>query len=173
LGTTGEYNARAEKSVEKHQPFRAHNMNVWVLYESQWGNTAQLAIAMAQEMARSDHVRLFLANQAGAPTELELLLVGIPSHRHSRPYCVLDWVRRLPAGSLAGVRFSVFDIRYVQFRWFEFSMAHKIGRALLRKGGKYAGPPESFFLTGHKGPLAEGEIQRACAWAVKLIQRPS
>jgi hypothetical protein len=148
-------------------------MNVWILYESRLGNTAQLATAMVQEMARSERVRLLLASQAGAPSGVELLLVGIPSHRNSRPNCVLDWLRRLPVGALTGVRVSVFDIRFTPPRWFEFSMLHKIGRALLRQGGKYASPPESFFLAGPEGPLAEGEIQRACAWAVKMIQRPS
>lgn len=146
-------------------------MNVWVLYESRLGNTAQLAEAMAQAMTQWARVRLLTVNQADTPSGVHLLLIGIPSHRHSRPNGALDWVRRLPSGALNGVWVSVFEIRYEPLRWLQVSPTWKIGRALLRRGGRYAAPPESFFLTGHEGPIAEGEILRGCAWATQMIHR--
>lgn len=144
-------------------------MNVWIIYESRLGNTAQLAMAIAQAVARTDRVQVMAASKAGVPRGVELLLIGIPSHRHRAPDCVLEWVRRLPAGGLAGVHMSVFDIRYQPLRWFESSIAHKIGRKLLRLGATYACMPESFFLNGHEGPLPDEELQRACSWAQNMI----
>lgn len=145
-------------------------MNVWILYESRLGNTAQLADKIAQAMVRSARVRLLSASQAGIPTGVDLLLIGVPSHRHSRPDAVFDWLRRLPVAALNGVKFSVFDVRFMPSRWFQTSTAIKVGRAILRRGGQYACPPESFYLSGHEGPLAEGEQQRAIGWASHMVR---
>ncbi len=145
-------------------------MNVWILYESRLGNTAQLATQIAQAMVRSERVRLLQASQAGIPTGVDLLLIGVPSHRHSRPDAVFDWLRRLPESALNGVRFSVFDVRFSLSRWFQVSIAWKVGRAVQRRGGQFASPPESFYLSGHEGPLAEGELQRAISWAFHMVR---
>jgi flavodoxin len=145
-------------------------MNVWIIYESRLGNTAQLAMVIAQALARSERVQVLAAGKAGVPRGVELLLIGIPSHRHRSPDSVLEWLRRLPAGGLAGVHVSVFDIRYQPLRWFESSVAHKIGRKMLRLGAAYATLPESFFLTGHEGPLPEEEVQRARSWAQNMLR---
>ena len=144
-------------------------INIWVLYESRLGNTSRLAAAIAQSLARSERVRLLSATQAGVPAGVQLILIGVPSHRNSKPNCVFDWLRRLPNGSLKGIPFSVFDLRYTPQRWFEFSITWKIGRAIQRQGGRYAGSPETFFLSGHEGPVADGEIHRACAWANQIL----
>jgi hypothetical protein len=144
-------------------------MNVWIVYESRLGNTARLAAAMAQAMAQSDRVQLLAASQAGVPSGVQLLLVGIPGHRSSRPDRVLAWLRQLPAGALKGVWISVFEIRFSRPRWFEFSMGWKISRMLLHHGAKHASSPECFFLSGHEGPMAEGEVQRACTWATQML----
>ena len=144
-------------------------MNVWIVYESRLGNTARLAAAMAQAMAQSDRVQLVAASQAGVPSGVQLLLVGIPGHRNSRPDRVLAWLRQIPAGALKGVWISVFEIRFTRPRWYEFSMAWKISRVLLHLGAKHARSPESFLLSGREGPMAEGEVQRACAWATQLL----
>jgi len=40
----------------------------------------------------------------------------------------------------------------------------------LRKlGGKRIAAPETFFMAGREGPLEEGEIERARAWARMLV----
>jgi hypothetical protein len=46
--------------------------------------------------------------------------------------------------------------------------APKIARALEKKGGTLAGPPGGFYVTGGEGPLKEGEVERAAAWAQGL-----
>jgi hypothetical protein len=41
-------------------------------------------------------------------------------------------------------------------------VAKVIGKAV---GGQRAAPPEGFIVLGMKGPLKEGEVERAVAWA--------
>ena len=41
----------------------------------------------------------------------------------------------------------------------------KISKALKNKGGTVVEQPAGFFVTGGEGPLKDGEIERAAAWA--------
>ena len=42
-------------------------------------------------------------------------------------------------------------------------------KALEKKGGTLAGSPGGFYVTGGEGPLKEGEVERAAAWAKGLV----
>ena len=46
--------------------------------------------------------------------------------------------------------------------------APKIAKMLEKKGGTLVGPPGDFLVTGGEGPLKEGEVERAAAWAKGL-----
>jgi hypothetical protein len=46
--------------------------------------------------------------------------------------------------------------------------ASTIAKTLEKKGGKLAVPAEGFFVTGEQGPLKDGELERAAAWARKV-----
>jgi hypothetical protein len=83
-------------------------------------------------------------------------------------------VRGLPSGSLAGVHVAAFDTRIsmedtdsgvlrAMVKVFGYA-AKPIGKALQRKGGAEAAPPEGFFVTGTEGPLKDGELERAAEW---------
>ena len=85
-------------------------------------------------------------------------------------------VNGLPSEVLRGVATATFDTR---LRWPVFlsgSAARGIARALERKGSRLVAPPESFFVNGREGPLAEGELERAGSWAetlaLKLLAGP-
>jgi len=44
----------------------------------------------------------------------------------------------------------------------------------MRKlGGKRVARPETFFVAGREGPLFDGELERAQAWAAALIAQPA
>jgi len=43
--------------------------------------------------------------------------------------------------------------------------APRIARSLERSGGNLLAPPEGFVVLGMKGPLKEGELERAAGWA--------
>ncbi len=155
---------------QKEVKTAAKEMNVWIVYESKLGNTAELAAQLNQAMVRSERICLLQADQARTPEDIDLLLIGVPGHRHSRPDAIFDWLQRIPPYALHGVRFSVFDVRLTPLRRFQTSSARKLGRAILRHGGRYASPPESFYLAGPEGPLAEGELQRALFWTYQMVQ---
>jgi flavodoxin I len=48
--------------------------------------------------------------------------------------------------------------------------AGRIARNLKGKGGTLVASPEGFFVTGTKGPLREGELERAAGWAKGILE---
>jgi len=49
--------------------------------------------------------------------------------------------------------------------------ATRIANDVKRKGGTVVVPPEGFSVEGTKGPLNDGEVERAGTWAKALASR--
>lgn len=88
------------------------------------------------------------------------------------------FLKTLPSGSLKGVRVAAFDTRAdVQevnsriltlfVKLFGYA-AEPIAARLVKKGGTQALPPAGFFVNGKEGPLKDGELERAAAWAQQI-----
>lgn len=148
-------------------------MNTLIIYDSTFGNTAQLAQAMADKLGEHGSARIALANEAGL-TEMEgidLLLVGGPTQRHGVSPAIKALLERLPRRSLRGVGAAAFDTRYHMAAWKSGSAAHRIASRLKRTGASLLVEPESFFVAEREGPLEEGELERAAYWAEEIYQQ--
>lgn len=142
-------------------------MKALVVYDSQYGHTEQIALAIGEAIGgRVQHV------SAVRPEDLkgfDLLIAGSPTHG--------GWytpeVKGLLEASLAleGIDVAAFDTRTDSFwnRIFRFGYAApRIARSLQGSGGHLLAPPEGFVVEGTKGPLREGELARAARWAKGL-----
>jgi flavodoxin I len=148
---------------------RNNSMKTLVVYDSVYGNTQAIAEAIAS--ALPGDVRLQAASAANA-SDLQpgdLLIVGAPTQGGRPTEAAQRFLERLAAGSLAGVRAAGFDTRLTA-RWVRIFgyAAPKIADALKQKGGMPAASPGGFFVKGKEGPLVEGEVERAAAWAREL-----
>lgn len=145
-------------------------MTTLVVYDSVYGNTQKVAEAIGAAIATD--VRVVRANEA-SPSSLAtggLLVVGAPTQGGRPTPPIQEWLTKLPQESLKGVKVAAFDTRYSGrfVKVFGFA-ADKISEALAAKGGTPASPPQAFFVGGKKGPLKEGELERAAQWAKELI----
>jgi len=52
-----------------------------------------------------------------------------------------------------------------------FSAGQKLASRLRKLGGQPIVPPQTFHVEAKEGPLYEGEIERAQAWAVSILER--
>jgi hypothetical protein len=169
-------------------------MKAVVVYESMWGNTRQVAEAVADGLRESAEVAVHPVAEA-APGELEsvdLLVVGGPTHAHGmasrwshkaaledkkHPEAHLepgvegpalrDWFRDL--GEAADARGAAFDTRFDKPKALTGSAARGIAHRLRRHGYTLVGE-ESFIVEDSAGPLREGELERARAWGKELVQ---
>lgn len=148
-------------------------MRTLIVYDSLYGNTAEIAQAIGR--ALSGEVLLHRAGAEGAGEdlaalgEIDLLIVGAPTQGGRPIESVRAWLDQLPAGALQGVRVAAFDTRLSSklVRIFGYA-APKIVATLKGKGGTPVGSEGAFLVKGRRGPLLPGELERAAAWAQEV-----
>lgn len=152
-------------------------MKALVVYDSMFGNTEQVAQAMAAVLAEQMDAtaRRVSDVQPAELTGLDLLIVGSPTQAFQPLPTTKKLLDGLPAHSLHGVKVAAFDTRidvadvgnrFLTFMVSLFGYAAKpIAKRLQKKGGELVAPPEGFIVNGKEGPLKDGERERAAAWA--------
>jgi len=146
-------------------------MKALIVYDSVYGNTEKIARAIAEAITPSGEVKVLRAGEAN-PSELEsidLLIVGSPTHGGRPTPAVQNLLNKVP--KLQGIKVAAFDTRIPTklVRVFGYA-AGRIANNLKKKGSTLIASPEGFFVTGGQGPLKEGELERAAAWAKEILE---
>lgn len=146
-------------------------MKALIIYDSVYGNTEKIARAVAEAITPSYEVKVVRVGEAN-PSELastDLLIVGSPTHAGRPTPAIQDLLNKVP--KLQGINIAAFDTRITTklVRVFGYA-AGRIAGNLKRKGGTLIVSPEGFFVTGNKGPLKEGELERAAGWAKGILE---
>jgi hypothetical protein len=163
-------------------------MDALVVYESMYGNTKQIAEAVAEGLA--SRVRAEVIEVGSAPAhvgpDVGLLVAGGPTHAFAMSRAstrrsaaehateplvslgdgVREWLSTLRT-SLARLGCAAFDTRIAKPRM-PGSAARGIAKRLRRLGIGAVAPAQSFYVTGGQGPLVEGELERARQWGERL-----
>jgi flavodoxin len=153
-----------------------------VIYDSLYGNTAQVALAIAGVLGTRGEVSLLKAGEATLDHLIgaELLVVGSPTQKFKPTAGLVKFLNTIPKNGLMGINVAAFDTRFTQeeinktpplpffVRLFGFASG-RIAKSLRAKGGELVALPEGFFVRGMEGPLLEGELERAAGWAGKLF----
>ena len=169
-------------------------MTTVVIFESMFGNTRQVASAIADGLAPYGPVLTMNVNDAGAKDTAEsanLLVAGGPTHVHglSRPASreeARSWsndpTKRLslePAAPGTGVREWLDSLQKVPALCAAFDTRADIARILsgaasghierkLKKRGSQAVFPAASFLVSKETVLVDGELARARAWGAGI-----
>ncbi|ADD43141.1 hypothetical protein Snas_3477 [Stackebrandtia nassauensis DSM 44728] len=171
-------------------------MQVLLVYESMFGNTRDVANAVADGLATHAHVDVTEVGEAPSllGEDVGLLVVGAPTHGLSLSNAksrrvaagqaesalvsqgngLREWIAQLRPLDTA-VPVASFDTRIAR-PWIPGSAARAALRRLRRKGFPAALRACSFYVTATMGPLVDGERDRARRWGVELaakgIERP-
>ncbi|MGW4806208.1 flavodoxin family protein [Kitasatospora sp. NPDC004272] len=165
-------------------------MRAVIVYESSYGNTGQVAAAIADGVRRADpdaEVRCLPVAEAAAAAvgDVDLLVVGGPTHmrgmstRLSRTLAakagapehgpgLRSWLRALPDGG-PGARAAAFDTRAEAKH--AGAAADGIAARLAGHHWDLAAEPAGFLVEDTGGPLRAGETDRARAWGAGLARR--
>jgi len=163
-----------------------------VVYESMFGNTKAVAFAIASGIREAMEVDTVEVSDAPTvlPTDLDLLVVGGPTHAHgltssttrvdaarragarlvSRGAGVREWLEALPPPT-AAIAASAFDtrIRGPELLW---GSAAKGAAKLLTGLGLSVLPAKSFVIGGPTGEpfdrVSAQELERARAWGASI-----
>ena len=146
-------------------------MKTLVVYDSVYGNTEQIAKAIGG--AVTGDVRVLWSGEVN-PSELktaDLLIVGSPTQGGRATPAIQELLNKIPEASLKNIKVAAFDTR-ISTKWvgvFGYA-AGRIAGNLKEKGATLIAPPEGFFVKGTKGPLKEGESERAAGWVQEIIE---
>ncbi|MFH1647022.1 MAG: flavodoxin family protein [Chloroflexota bacterium] len=141
-------------------------MKVLVVYDSLYGNTEEIARAIGGGF--TGEVKVLRVGEVN-PSEIkavDLFIVGSPTQAGRASPGMRDFLNKIPGSSLEGINVAAFDTRVPTkiVKVFGYA-AGRIAGNLEGKGGTLVVPPEGFFVKGTKGPLKEGELERAAVWA--------
>ncbi|MFA6553063.1 MAG: flavodoxin domain-containing protein [Patescibacteria group bacterium] len=153
-------------------------MKSLVIYDSQFGNTEKIARAIGQALEVETKVVRPNETNAAEVQSARLLIVGSPTQGGRATLSVQNLINSIPALGLQNIKVAAFDTRFEAKNHGLFIRllvktigyaAEKISKMLANKGGQMAVTPEAFFVMDKKGPLKEGELERAAEWAKKLV----
>lgn len=170
-------------------------MKAAVIYESMYGNTHAVADAVAEGLRTAGEARVVSAADAAKAdlTDVDLLVVGGPTHVHSLPWITTrrsaakaaesshgrltmepgaeeatglrTVLEDLPAG--AGKSSAAFDTRLSGPVLFTGHASKPIAKRLRQRGYTPAAAPASF-LVDKENRMLDGELDRAVAWGKSL-----
>jgi hypothetical protein len=163
-------------------------MRALVVYESMFGNTEQVARAIATGLAK--HMDVEIVDVADAPSEIvglvDLIVVGGPTHAFSmtRPKTredavrqgattgsadvgIREWLQHVPKGPHSEL-VATFDTRVDKVRHLPGSAAKGAAKAARKLGYAAAAKAESFYVGDVNGPILDGELDRAQRWGERL-----
>lgn len=146
-------------------------MKTLVLYDSLHGNTEQIARAIGEALGPETAVKAVTEASLHDLVDACCLVVGAPTHGANASEPMKTFLASIPDGALKGVKAATFDTRMT---WLILKLvgfaAPRIARTLKSRGAELIGKPEGFIVTDAEGPLAEGELARAAAWATTLFR---
>ena len=159
-------------------------MNVIVVYESHWGNTASIARAIAEGFGPGARA---LATDEAAPTlvaNADLIIAGAPVMAFNLPSdrmlatlagdtkapnppdlshaSMRSWLDGLPVGHGRSAQFET------GLRWSPGGATGAITRKLEQAGFRRLTKARRFVVKGSYGPLRAGELELAREWGKEL-----
>ena len=161
-------------------------MKAVVVYESFWGNTADIARAIAEGIGPDARALTTAEATNEAIAEADLIVAGAPviafqlpseSMRQSlrserkapRPAdlsapSMRSWLDALPAGH---GRSAAFETR---ISWSPGGSTSAIAKGLAHAGYPEVAKAGKFIVKGRYGPMKDGEIERARAWGAEIAR---
>jgi len=146
-------------------------MKTLIVYDSVYGNTEKIAKAIGD--AITGEVKVLRVGEVNS-SELkvfDLLIVGSPTQGGRPTRAIQDFLNKVSEPTIRGINVAAFDTRFSTrlVRIFGYA-AGRIADSLKRNGGTLIVSPEGFFVKATKGPLKEGEVERAASWAKVIVK---
>ncbi|MDD4923673.1 MAG: flavodoxin domain-containing protein [Dehalococcoidales bacterium] len=144
-------------------------MKTLVIFDSLYGNTEIIARAIAE--AITGDVKVLKADDARPLdiSDIDLLIIGSPTQGGRHTKSVEALLTEISGTFDKSTKIAVFDTR-MPAKWvkiFGFA-AGKLADFFKKEGFEPVVPPEPFMVEGAKGPLKEGEQERAAEWGKNI-----
>ncbi len=158
-------------------------MKALVIYDSFFGNTQKVATAIGKALATKGDVKVVKVSETRPDVwkGRDVLVVGSPTRAFASTAAIRKYLHGIPRHALKGVKVAAFDTRMIIdevdvpiLKFFAKHLGYAAGpleKRLVKKGGTLGTAAGGFFVKASEGPLKAGELERAAAWAKKLIAK--
>ncbi|HZC04920.1 MAG TPA: flavodoxin domain-containing protein [Ktedonobacterales bacterium] len=148
-------------------------MNTLVVYDSQYGNTERIAEGIGETLSALGRARVLRVDSVRSTDleNVEMLFIGCPTQGWRPTAATQTFLGTMSPEALRDIRVACFDTRFQKPRWMTGSAAGVMSKRLRERGIALSVAPESFFVDGSEGPLLNGEVERAKAWAMGIARQ--
>ena len=145
-------------------------MNTFILYDSTFGRTGQLALIIAGRLGDYGTVKLFRIHEAGLPhlQNVDVLIIGCPTFQAGLSEGMHAFLERFPSGAFQNLAVATFDTCHHAAVQPPDSASHYLARRLQQEGATLLIPPCSFFVGQKEHQLNEQDIRGATHWAESI-----
>jgi hypothetical protein len=159
-------------------------MRTLVIYDSLYGNTARVAIAIYNAANKLGEARITAANafKTSDAEHFDMIFIGSPTQGGRPTHAIESIVRNLSLAKLSNVHIAAFDTRFSRYShslWLRLLMdvigfaAPKITRQLNSINSAVIEKGTGFIVKDKAGPLEPGELSRAASWAHSILTQSS
>ncbi len=160
--------------------FKISSMEVYIIYDSYFGNTRKVSEILAGELNRSFSVSLskaedFVHDKLDAA---DIFIIGSPTRGFTFSARIKQLLGKVSANAFQNKQVTAFDTRvkpedtdsgvYKRFAGLFGYAADSLQRRLLRKKGRLLLPARGFAVEGKEGPLKQGEEEQIKLWAAEI-----
>ena len=143
-----------------------------VVYDTSYGNTKKIAETIAETLRESGiEVDLFDVKDVKklSAKDYDFLVLGSPTRFGTMSFAIRGFLGKVKSEEWMGKPFAAFDTENPEnIERKEGSAAEKIAQKLRDKQMNQLLPVLKAVVLGRKGPLQEGEIERARDYAMEL-----
>ena len=143
-------------------------MRALVVFDSTWGNTEQIAHAVAAGIGGGTKVLRVGAVEAHGFDAIDLLVLGSPILGGRPSPSMHEYINSIPEAAARKLQVATFDTRLMMRFAKIFGYAAVRMADQLKDKGCALKSTEGFFVKGRSGPLADRELERATEWGSKL-----
>ena len=146
-------------------------MKALVVYESTWGNTERIAQAIAAGLAGGTRALPLKTARAEELDKIDLLVIGSPVISGRPSQSMQTYLQSVKRETAAKLKVAAFDTRLKsRFATVLGNAASRMTAKFQELGSNAIAKPEGFIVKGQKGPLADGEVDRATRWGKDLAR---
>jgi len=141
-------------------------MKALVIFDSNFGNTKIIAETISKGLGKDVKVLSVSDFNIRELEGIELLVVGSPIIGWKPSEKMGRFLTGLSSNQLKGLKAATFDTRVKLF--ISGDASKKIAKGLKKAGAEIVVEPKAFLVKGTKGPLFDGEIEKATEWATSI-----
>lgn len=151
-----------------------------VIYDTSYGNTKKIAETISETLKASEiEVDLFDVKEVRKlrANDYNFLVLGSPTKFGTMSFAIKFFLGKVKNEEWINKSFATFDtenpenVEHARLEKKEWSAAEKIATKLIEKQMKQLLPVFKALVLGQKGPLVEGEIDRAKKYANELASK--